>query len=145
MRARGATKAEEPLSWDGPILMRRLGYRAQAFTDAQLEQVRIASGVEHDQLRRLHVEQQPPGAQLSDTLTRFRIDRDIETFREQIGSDNPEVYAKADLRMQFRVMRSQELLPATPPIKVLDSQAKLIWEDPVHRRRTITPVDVRRE
>jgi Leucine-rich repeat (LRR) protein len=124
-------EGEEPLSWDGSVLMRRLGYRTQAFTDAQLEQVRIASGVDHDQLRRLHVEQQPPGAQLSDSLTRFRIDRDIETFREQIGSDDPGVYAKADLRMQFRLMRSQELLPASPPIKVLDSQANLIWEDSV--------------
>ncbi|MGW8464512.1 NEL-type E3 ubiquitin ligase domain-containing protein [Pseudomonas sp. CLCA07] len=124
-------EGEEPLSWDGSVLMRRLGYRTQVFTDAQLEQVRIASGVEHDQLRRLHVEQQPPGAQLSDTLTRFRIDRDIESFGEQIGSDDPEVYAKADLRLQFRLMRSQELLPATPSIKVLDSKAKTIWEDPV--------------
>jgi len=124
-------EGEEPLSWDGPILMRRLGYRAQALTDAQLEQVRTASGIEHDQLRRLHVEQQLPGAQLSDTLTRFRIDRDIETFGSQIGSDDPEVYAKADLHLQFKVMRSQELLPATPAIKVMDSRAKTIWEDPV--------------
>ena len=124
-------EGEEPLSWDGPILMRRLGYRAQAFTDAQLEQVRTASGAEHDQLRRLHVEQQLPGAQLSNTLTRFRIDRDIETFRAQIGSDDPQVYAKADLHLQFKVMRSQELLPATPAIKVMDSRAKTIWEDPV--------------
>lgn len=124
-------EAEEPLSWDGPILMRRLGYRAQAFTDVQLEQARITSGVEPDQLRRLHVEQQVPAAQLSDTLTRFRIDRDIEAFREKISSEKPEVYAKADLRMQFRVMRSQELLPVTPPIKVLNSKAQLIWEDPI--------------
>ncbi|MGE8186729.1 NEL-type E3 ubiquitin ligase domain-containing protein [Pseudomonas sp. NPDC086278] len=124
-------EAEEPLSWDGPILMRRLGYRAQAFTDAQLEQVRITSGVAPDQLRRLHVEQQPPAAQLSDSLTRFRIDRDIETFREHIGSDDPAIYAKADLRTQFRLIRRQALLPSSPPIKVLDSKARLIWEDPV--------------
>lgn len=127
-------EAEEPLSWDGPILMRRLGYRAQAFTDAQLEQIRVTSGVEPDQLRQLHVEQGRPAAQLSDTLTRFRIDRDIEVFREQIASENPQVYAKADLAMQFRVMRSQELLPASPAIKVLDSQSQLIWEDPIAQR-----------
>ncbi|MEB2516109.1 DUF6543 domain-containing protein [Pseudomonas sp. YuFO20] len=124
-------EAEEPLSWDGPILMRRLGYRAQAFTDAQLEQVRVTSGVEPDQLRQLHVEQGRPTAQLSDTLTRFRIDRDLEAFRKQIGSDDPQVYAKADLSMQFRVMRSQQLLPATPPIKVLDSQSQILWQDPI--------------
>ncbi|VVO88221.1 NEL-type E3 ubiquitin ligase domain-containing protein [Pseudomonas fluorescens] len=120
-------EGEEPLSWDGSVLMRRLGYRTQAFTDAQLEQVRIASGVEHDQLRRLHVEQQPLGAQLSDTLTRFRIDREIGTFRAQIGSDNPAVYAKADLRLQFKVMRSQELVPVpgTPGMTLEQRAAEL--------------------
>lgn len=120
-------EGEDPLSWEGPVLMRRLGYRAQAFTDAQLEQVRIASGVEHDQLRRLHVEQQPPGAQLSDTLTRFRIDRDIETFKAKISSNDPAVYAKADLRLQLRLVRSQELLPVpgTPEMTLEQRAAEL--------------------
>lgn len=123
-------EGEEPLSWDGPILMRRLGYRTDAFTDAELEQVRIASGMEPDQLRQLHVDQQPPAAQLTDTLTRFRLNRNLETFKAQISSPDPQVYARADVSMQFRVMRSQELLPANPAINVLDSKAKLIWKDP---------------
>jgi len=123
-------EGEEPLSWEGPTLMRRLGYRSDAFTDTQLEQVRIASGIEQDQLRRMHVEQEPPSALLTDTLTRFRIDRDIETFSRQIGSDDPSVYAKADIRLQFQVMDSQELIPGRPPVRVMDSQANILWEDP---------------
>jgi Leucine-rich repeat (LRR) protein len=123
-------EGEEPLSWEGPTLMRRLGYRSDAFTDAQLEQVRIASGIEQDQLRRVHVEQEPPSALLTDTLTRFRIDRDIETFSRQIASDDPSVYARADVRLQFQVMDSQELIPGRPPVRAMDSQANILWEDP---------------
>ncbi|MFW0756473.1 NEL-type E3 ubiquitin ligase domain-containing protein [Pseudomonas sp. H11T01] len=124
-------EGEEPLTWEGPTLMRRLGYRTDTFTDSQLEQIRVASGVEHDQLRRTHVEQEPPSALLTDTLTRFRIDKDIETFKAQIRSDDPTVFAKADTRLQFQIMRAQDLLPDTLPLRVMDSQSNILWEDPL--------------
>ncbi|KJZ49224.1 NEL-type E3 ubiquitin ligase domain-containing protein [Pseudomonas fluorescens] len=124
-------EGEEPLAWEGPTLMRRLGFSTDAFTDSQLEQIRVASGVEQDQLRRTHVEQEPPSALLADTLTRFRIDRDIETFKAQIGSDDPSVFAKADPRLQFQIMRAQDLLPDTLPLRVMDSQSSILWEDPL--------------
>jgi Leucine-rich repeat (LRR) protein len=125
-------EGEEPLSWDGPTLMRRLGYRADAFSDAQLEQVRIANGLEPDQLRQMHAEQTPPSALLTDTLSRFRIDRDIQTFDAQINSDDPAVFGKADPRLQFQIMRSRGLLPDTPPLRVMDSKARIVWEDVAH-------------
>ncbi|WP_095188285.1 NEL-type E3 ubiquitin ligase domain-containing protein [Pseudomonas sp. Irchel 3E19] len=121
-------EAEEPLTWAGTTLMRRLGYRADAFTDMQLEQVRISSGLEHDQLRHLHVDQLPPTAQLSDTLTRFRLSDELETFARQMGSDELRVYAQADIALQFRVMRAQALLPEQA-LRVVDSRGTLIWED----------------
>lgn len=123
--------AEEPLAWEGPALMRRLGYRAQGLSDAQLERVRLASGTDYDALRRLYVEQGRPSALLDDTLARFRIEHDLEVFAAQISSADPQVYARADLRLQFKVMRSQGLLPRVPALRVVDTQGRLIWEDPV--------------
>lgn len=122
--------AEDPLTWDGPTLMQRLGYRAQALSDAQLERVRTACGADYDTLRRQYVEQDRPSAQLSDTLSRFRIEHDLETFAQQIASDDPRVFAQADLGLQFKIMRSQGLLPQKPAWRVLDSRMKVIWEDP---------------
>lgn len=122
---------EEPMAWDGPALMRRLGFRAQGLSDAQLERVRMASGTDYDALRRVYVEQDRPSALLDDTLARFRIEHDLEVFARQISSADPQEFGRADLRLQFKVMRSQGLLPPKPAIRVVDAQGRLIWEDAV--------------
>ncbi|CAJ0570522.1 unnamed protein product, partial [Mesorhabditis spiculigera] len=122
--------ADEPLTWDGPTLMKRLGYRAQGLDDAQLERVRVASGVEVDDLRRMYVEQDQPSALLGDTLSRFRIEHDLEVFAQQIASDRPQDLAKADLRLQFKIMREQGLLPAKPLLRVMLRGLVDVWEDP---------------
>ena len=64
--------------------MRRLGPSVDAFSDETLEQIRIASGVEEDVLRKLQVETQPPPALLADTLKRFKAYADVGTLVEQI-------------------------------------------------------------
>ena len=63
---------EQPLSWSGVTLMRRLGPLVSGFTDTQLEQIRQVSGVDESALRRLHVEGEPLPAKLLDTLAQFR-------------------------------------------------------------------------
>lgn len=134
-------EAEEPLTWDGPILMRRLGYRAETLTDTQLEQARVSSGIESDQLRQLHVDQSQPPGQLSDTLTRFRLDSELDAFNRQVSSDDPLVYAQADLGVQFRIMRHEGLLPEHP-LQVMDSQGTVIWEDAVDARHASGRLEV---
>ncbi|MGQ7858089.1 NEL-type E3 ubiquitin ligase domain-containing protein [Pseudomonas sp. 32A] len=122
-------EGEEPLTWDGPTLMRRLGYRTRGLSDAQLEQVRLASGTRADQLRQLHVDLQPPPALLSDSLARFGIHQRIETFIEKMGSDDPLDYALADPAITERVLAHRGLTyPAVldPTPRVLDEQT-LLW------------------
>ncbi|WP_226455638.1 dermonecrotic toxin domain-containing protein [Pseudomonas sp. AF03-9] len=63
---------EQPLSWQGVTLMRRLGPVVEGFSDLQLEQIRRVSGVEEDVLRRLHVDGEPVPAALLDTIRQFR-------------------------------------------------------------------------
>lgn len=122
-------EGEEPLTWDGPMLMRRLGYRTRGLSDAQLEQARLASGIRADQLRQLHVDLQPPPALLSDSLARFGIHQRIETFIEKMGSDDPLDYALADPAITERVVAQRGLTyPAVldPTPQGLDEQT-LLW------------------
>lgn len=122
-------EGEEPLTWDGPALMRRLGYRTRGLSDAQLEQARLASGTRADQLRQLHVDLQPPPALLSDSLARFGIHQRIETFIEKMGSDDPLDYALADPAITERVVAHRGLTyPAVldPTPRVLDEQT-MLW------------------
>lgn len=81
------TELERPLEWDKPTLMRRLGPMAEGLSDATLEQVRVASGVGEDELRRLHVVNQPPPTVLLDTLGRFKAWAEVGNLPEQIKLD----------------------------------------------------------
>ncbi|MGE8066047.1 dermonecrotic toxin domain-containing protein [Pseudomonas sp. NPDC089569] len=65
------SETENPRQWEGPVLMRRLGHATDAFSDTQLEQIRLISGTEEAELRRMHLENAPPPPLLADTLQRL--------------------------------------------------------------------------
>ena len=66
------TELDRPIEWDKTTLMRRLGPMVDGFDAATLEHIRIASGVEENQLRRLQVTNAAPPALLVDTTRRFQ-------------------------------------------------------------------------
>ncbi|MHA6573036.1 NEL-type E3 ubiquitin ligase domain-containing protein [Pseudomonas yamanorum] len=123
-----AHEGEEPLTWDGPLLMRRLGHRTRGLSDAQLEHVRVSNGITPEQLRELHADQQPLPATLADSLARFRINQRIDTFIAQMGSDDPLVYTQAESALSERVIEQQGLSYQPEPLPgsrqpALDKQA----------------------
>jgi hypothetical protein len=77
-------EAENPRTWERPTLMRRLGHSVDAFTDADLEQVRIASGTDEGALRRMYADNTAPPPLLDDSLTRLRIQRQARQNVEKI-------------------------------------------------------------
>ncbi|MFJ7282831.1 NEL-type E3 ubiquitin ligase domain-containing protein [Pseudomonas sp. NPDC099000] len=82
-------EAENPRAWDRPTLMRRLGHSVEAFSDAQLEDVRIASGTDDGALRRMYVDSTAPPPLLDDSLTRLNIQRQARQAIERIRSGQP--------------------------------------------------------
>jgi hypothetical protein len=78
------TELDRPIEWNKTELMRRLGPSVDAFSDETLEQIRIASGVQEDVLRKLQVKTEPPPALLADTLKRFKAVADVNTLVDQI-------------------------------------------------------------
>ncbi|EJM22934.1 hypothetical protein PMI22_01357 [Pseudomonas sp. GM21] len=98
------TELEQPLHWNRETVLRRLGHSVESFSSAEREQILRISGYHDNVLRETHVENHRPPSLLTDTIKRFRIDRDIQTFIEQIGSDQPEQYSKADPLMQHQLL-----------------------------------------
>lgn len=64
-------EGENPGDWQGETLMRRLGHSVERFTPVEREQIRISSGTDDNQLRRMHVDHAPPPPLLADTIKRF--------------------------------------------------------------------------
>ncbi|MGG7557491.1 NEL-type E3 ubiquitin ligase domain-containing protein [Pseudomonas sp. ES3] len=82
-------EAENPRDWDHSTLMRRLGNRVDDFDDAQLEQIRIASGTEAAALRQMYVENIAPPPLLTDGLDRADIQQQTEQAIDDIRYGRP--------------------------------------------------------
>ncbi|WLG43694.1 dermonecrotic toxin domain-containing protein [Pseudomonas sp. FP1740] len=126
------TELEQPLYWEREKVMRRLGHSVESFTSAEREQILRISGYHDNVLRQAHVENYRPPSLLTDTIKRWRINRDIETFIKQIGSDQPEHYQKADTALQHALLTRHDSWPVDTPLPTPETQT------PAFRQQTAT-------
>lgn len=118
---------EQPRTWEGPELMRRLGHSVSEFSDTELAQIRRVSDTSEDVLRKMHVESEPPAPMLADTISRFDAYKQVEEFIADMQSDSSTVSAKDHSIDQLHVMTRYGKWPDTVSIRVIDAQAKTTW------------------
>lgn len=82
-------EADQPQTWDSRTLMRRLGPRVEAFSDEQLERIRLTSGCDDDVLRGAYLQDQPLPPLLADTLNRFEAYASAQSASDQIRTGMP--------------------------------------------------------
>lgn len=82
-------EGENPVEWDSPTLMRRLGHRVARFSDTQREQIRISSGTTDDALRRMYSDKAEPPPLLTDTIKRFSACTDVQVASANIRTGLP--------------------------------------------------------
>ncbi|MFJ2714577.1 dermonecrotic toxin domain-containing protein [Pseudomonas sp. NPDC087346] len=133
------TALDQPLSWDRATVLRRCGPQMQRLSPALQERLLNISGCQENILRQMHVElgQVPP--LLADTLQRWQIDHDIQTFIEQIGSAHAEDYLLADPATQLQLLHENGYWPADKGIQLIDRQGRTIWRNPA---QDVTPVQI---
>ncbi|WP_431080506.1 NEL-type E3 ubiquitin ligase domain-containing protein [Pseudomonas thivervalensis] len=117
---------EQPRTWEGSTLMRRLGHGVKDFSDAELEQIRLASATPQDVLRRLHVEGEPVPALLADTLGRFDLCRQIDTFIGQLQSEAPPGHDLAE--PMLHLLTQYGPWPRGLKLKIVDGTGRTRWE-----------------
>ncbi|MCJ7959455.1 MAG: hypothetical protein MUW57_23640 [Pseudomonas sp.] len=137
------SELDRPLSWDSAQLMRRLGHQAQSFSDLQLAQIRHVSGVEDAALRKLYMTREPLPPLLADTFERFKIDQDLQTFIDQMNSDDPRVQALADAQTQLLLLTNYGLWPTTRTLRLIDSRGRTHWEIPGAPDASVTQIHER--
>ena len=71
-------EGERPQTWEGTILMRRLGNITEGFSDTELENMRAITDTHEGVLRRIHMNHEPIPPLLGDTLTRFKIHKNTQ-------------------------------------------------------------------
>jgi len=105
-----AHEVERPMEWQGAQLFRRLGHSVADFSDETARRILAVSGVDEAMLRHLHVHSKRPPALLGDTIRRFRLDEQVRAFGHHVGSTDPVLYAKADVRLQLHLLKTQQVI-----------------------------------
>ncbi|WP_223491057.1 leucine-rich repeat domain-containing protein [Pseudomonas sp. A-RE-19] len=122
------TELDQPLSWDQSTVLRRIGPDMERFAPSVRERMLQISGCHENALRKMHVETSQVPALLADTLKRFKIDQDIQTFIERIGSEQPNDYLNADPITQLELLCDNGYWPADKGLRLVDNQAQTLWE-----------------
>jgi len=114
---------ENPLQWQGPQLMHRLGLDGEAFSDLDAARIMAVSDTDEALLRRVHFDSQQPPALLKDSQLRFRLDRDIQRFIEQMARGE----AASDESMQEQILL--DLWQSQPKaLRLVDDQGQVVME-----------------
>ena len=124
------TELDQPLSWDQATVLHRVGPDMQRFSASTRERILSISGSHEDVLRKMHVNTGRVPPLLADTLKRFGIDQDIQTFIDQIGSDQPEHFLKADPVTQLELLNENGYWPANKGLRLIDKKAQTLWQSP---------------
>jgi Leucine-rich repeat (LRR) protein len=124
------SELDQPLNWDQATVLHRIGPDMQRFPASTRERMLVISDCDENVLRKMHVNtgQVPP--LLADTLKRFRIDQDIQSFIDQIGSDQPERFLKADPVTQLELLNENGYWPANKGLRLIDENAQTLWQSP---------------
>ncbi|WP_432217502.1 dermonecrotic toxin domain-containing protein [Pseudomonas kribbensis] len=134
------TELENPLQWDRATALRRIGPRMEPFAPARRERILQVSGYTEDGLRKMHVNQERVPPLLADTIERFKIDQDLQTFIQQLSSDDPIVYRMADPLIQLQLLNEQNLWPASRRLRLLSARGETIWQSSSDAQLPLTDI-----
>ncbi|MBP5945646.1 MULTISPECIES: dermonecrotic toxin domain-containing protein [unclassified Pseudomonas] len=122
------SEIEQPLEWDRPTALRRIGHSVESFSAAQRETILQVSGLDEEVLRTMHVDQETIPPLLSDSIQRFKIDQDLQRFADDLHSELPEAYLRADPVLQLQLLTEHGRWPKGQRLRLLDPEGELVWQ-----------------
>lgn len=77
-------EGEQPLTWEGEQLRRRLGPSVEGLSDSELQTIQNICDVSDDQLRRMYVENEPMPALLRDAIRQYKAQARVKTLIAEV-------------------------------------------------------------
>ncbi|WLH34329.1 hypothetical protein PSH79_20700 [Pseudomonas sp. FP2196] len=134
------TELEQPLTWSSDTALRRIGHSMESFLPTRRARILQVSGYTEEGLRMMHVEQASVPPLLADSITRFKIDQDLQLFIEQLGSELPEHYQNADPLTQLQLLAELDRWPADKRLRWVDSQGEVVWQSSADESLPVTDI-----
>lgn len=115
-------EGEQPYAWDEQTLINRLGSQAQGLEAAGADILAVSRADIHA-VRRMYANHERIIPLLQDTVTRFRIDREMGRFIDNLRSDRAQDYLQADLLFQFELLN---VIWPDKAMSLLDANGKVL-------------------
>ncbi|CAI8778155.1 dermonecrotic toxin domain-containing protein [Pseudomonas serboccidentalis] len=122
------TELDQPQTWNQATLLRRSGPDVQRVPATQRDRLLLISDCDENALRKAHVNQERLPPLFADTLKRFNIDEDIQTFIDQMNSDHPDDYLQADLLTQLELLQESRHWPRGRGLRLSDDVGTPLWQ-----------------
>lgn len=122
------TELEDPLTWDKPTLLRRLGAHAEALGESDRELALSLSNVPENALRKMHHNNERVPPLLGDAMARVHIERQIQTLIERLESDDPALHRQIDPQDLLQLLVSYGAWPKTRGLRFLNTEGRTTWE-----------------
>jgi hypothetical protein len=110
--------SELPQQWNLLTLFRRLGYGEGDISDTEASQLLAMNGLDESALRQLYPDRSKPMATLVDAVRRFRADKAINRFMEQMSV--PASAPQADADLQLHLLTSGGKWPREAKVSITD-------------------------
>ncbi|WP_455826527.1 dermonecrotic toxin domain-containing protein [Pseudomonas graminis] len=134
------SELDRPLSWSDDQLLQRLGHRANPLPLETLKQLCSLSQIDSTHLRKLHLDDAPLPPLLNDEITRFTLDQDLQSFIDQMHSNDPRVQAQADIQTQLQLLTSYYLWPERTALRFFSEQGEILWQYTPEGRHPVVQV-----
>jgi len=122
------TELDKPLDWDRHTLLKHAGPRAGSLSASDRELALNISGHHENHLRKARFERKPLPPLVRDSMERIGLDKDIHTFIEQMRSESPADYLRADWRTQLQLLTQHLRWPENKGLRLLDGDGETLWE-----------------
>ncbi|NWB94017.1 dermonecrotic toxin domain-containing protein [Pseudomonas agarici] len=134
---------EQPMQWKQPQLFSRLGPDAASLDPVSANRIMQLSGVDDGVLRRLHLDQEPPPALLEDSVTRFKLDRDLKHLVQRLQNGGVADSSLDELQMELQLLTSEPVWPRTKVLRLLDHHGAALTEYPAGQAQALPRIDLR--
>ncbi|MDR9753509.1 hypothetical protein RG836_18840 [Pseudomonas sp. SZMC_28357] len=120
-------EGEQPQVWDDDTLMKRLGASADSLADS-FSDIRKVSRTDIAAIRQMYVGRERALPLLDDTLARFKIDRELQTFIDRLAPSRLALHSSADVALQLQLLADNGLWPSDKPLQLVAADGEIVWQ-----------------
>jgi len=136
-------EVDEPLSWDDERLFARLSPEAASLDGATARRIMDICGIDAAVLREVQYNTRLPPALLSDSVTRFVLDRELGRLVQRLQAGAGSSGSLDELHMEMQLLTSAPVWPRSKVLRLLNDSGRTLQEYPAGIEAGVPRIEVR--